>query len=305
MKTSARFLARLIRKADRDDIFFMSGAIAFNLIVAVLPLFVFVLGIAGFVLQARFPDPGEQAILTIRRLLPPGVADGELLEAVGRAVNLTVAQRTGFSVIGLVLLLFFSTRLAATLRSVLRVVFEAPDRRPLVRAKLHDVQIVLIGGLLVFTDLAVTTLGTGLGPLDQLVGLPLTLALMWALFVLIFRYVPARPTPWPTVLVGATTAGLAFASMRLGFGFYITRMADFTSGFGSLATFVVLYLFLYYSAVLFVLSGEAAYLSTHPAAKPQSERTLSESEGVVPTVDLSIRPDSAAVDERLSTGTDD
>ncbi len=271
MNRTVRFLGRLLRKANRDDIFFMSGAIAFNLIVAVLPLLVFALGVAGFVLQARSPDPGAQAIMTIRRLVPPGVIDGELLATVGRVVNAGVAQRAGFSLVGSLLLLFFSTRLAATLRSVLRVVFEVPDRRPLVRAKLHDVQIVLVGGLLILLDLGATALGTGLGPADQLVGLPLTLFTMWVLFALVFRYVPARPTPWRTVWVGATTAAVSFALMRLGFGLYLTRFATFTSGFGSLATLVVLYLFLYYSAVLFVLSGEAAFLSSHPEGQPKED----------------------------------
>ena len=188
MKKSLRFLGRLLAKANRDDIFFMSGAIAFNLIVAVLPLLVFALGVAGFVLQARFPDPGAQAILTVRRLLPPGIGEGELLETVGRVVDLGVARRAGFSVIGSILLLFFSTRLAATLRSVLRVVFEVRDRRPLVRAKLHDLRIVLVGGALVLFDMGVTALGTGFGPTDLLLGLPLTLATMWVLFALVFRY---------------------------------------------------------------------------------------------------------------------
>lgn len=283
MKKQLRFVARLVRKADQDDIFFMSGAIAFNLVVAVLPLLTFALGVAGFVLQARFPDPGAQAILTVRRLVPPGMVDGEFLDTIARVVNLAVAQRTGFSLIGLALLLFFSTRLAATLRSVLRRIFEVGDRRPLLRAKLHDVQIVIVGGLLILFDLWVTAMGTGIGPLDQLVGLPLTLFTMWVLFVLVFRYVPARPTPWPTVWAGATIAAVSFALLRIGFGVYITNFASFTSAFGGLATVVVLYLFLYYSAVLFVLSAEAAFLTTHPEAREGSSRTLPDEQGVVPS----------------------
>lgn len=274
-------MSRLLKKADQDDIFFMSGAIAFNLIVAVLPLLIFALGVAGFFFQARFADPGAQAIDTIRRLLPPGAVDGELLATMGRAVDSAIESRTRFSVIGSVLILFFSTRLAATLRSVLRVVFEVPKRRALVRGKLHDLQVVIVAGLLVLLDLTVIALGRGVGPVDQLIGLPLTLVTMWILFALIFRYVPAKPTPWATVLAGATIAAVTFALMRLGFGLYITRFATFASAFGSFATLLVLYLFLYYSAVLFVLSGEAAYLTTHPEGRSPGERILAPDVGVL------------------------
>lgn len=290
MKKAAGFLARLVRKADQDDIFFMSGAIAFNLIVAVLPMLIFALGLAGFIFEARFADPGGQAMLTIQRLLPPSVADADLLERLGRAVEGAIESRTRYSLIGFILLMFFSTRLAATLRSVLRTVFEVPVRRPLVRSKLLDMQIVLVGGLIVLLDLALTAGAAGYGINNELVEFPKTLVTMWLLFGLIFRYVPARPTPWATVWVGATIAAFTFALMRLGMGLYLTRFASLASAFDGFAALVILYLFLYYSAVLFVVSAEAAYLTTHPEgrvvgakepSKPSSDEGTSASQDSV------------------------
>jgi len=267
MMRGVRFARRLLAKSVDDDVFFMAGAIAFNLIVGVLPLLILALGVAGFVLQARFTDPGAQAVLALRRILPAGTLDPSLMGAVEGAVDGAIAARRGISILGGILLVWFSTRLSATLRSVLRVVFETPARRGLVRGKLFDVQITLVGGLLVIADVAVTAFLTGIDPIGQLAGLPLTLLLLWALFALIFRYLPAEVTPWPTVLVAATVSAVTFAVVRIGFGWYIRDVATFTSTFGSLATVIGLYLFLYYSAVLFVLGGEVAYLSTHPEGR--------------------------------------
>src|SRR5690606_24775227 len=51
------FLRRVYNKAAGDNIFFMAGAIAFNVLVAIVPLILAVLGVAGLVLRGRYADP--------------------------------------------------------------------------------------------------------------------------------------------------------------------------------------------------------------------------------------------------------
>ena len=213
--------------------------------------------------------------------------DAGLIAAIETAVNGAVEARRGFSVLGGLLLVWFSTRLSATLRSVLRVVFEVPKRRGLVRGKLFDVQITLAAGALLLADVAVAAFLTGFDPVSQLAGLPLTLLLLWMLFALVFRYLPAAPTPWPTVLVAATVSAVTFALVRIGFGWYVRDVATFTSTYGSLATVIGLYLFLYYSSVLFVLGGQIAFLSTHPEG-----RTTRRPSPPVASVDVYAQADS-------------
>src|SRR5512147_363901 len=48
---------RVYDKAGEDDIFFMAGAIAFNVIVAGVPLLLTCMGIGGFLLRQRLRDP--------------------------------------------------------------------------------------------------------------------------------------------------------------------------------------------------------------------------------------------------------
>ena len=47
------FVRRVYKKAEQDNIFFLAGAIAFNVLVAVLPLILAALGIAGLLLQRQ------------------------------------------------------------------------------------------------------------------------------------------------------------------------------------------------------------------------------------------------------------
>ncbi len=73
------FLRRVYVKADQDGIFFMAGAIAFNLIVAIVPLLLAILGMAGVVLQNRVEDrPVCSPTICLKRCPPQARSSGHL-----------------------------------------------------------------------------------------------------------------------------------------------------------------------------------------------------------------------------------
>ncbi len=264
LNRSARFAHRLWDKAIRDDIFFLSGAIAFGLVMAVVPLLVLAVGVTGYVLQASFTDPASQIVTFLDRILPGDTIDPELVASVVAFVTRTVDARTGFSVVGLVLLLLVATRLAATLRSVLRVVYDVHTRRGLVRGKLFDVRLVLVSGLLILVNLGVVVALSGRGLADLVLGYPLTVLTLWAVFAIVYRTAsPVRP-PWPAVITSATIASVGFEAMRLAFRWYFTEVATLRTTSGGIIALLVLLLFLYYASIVFVLAAEAGYLVTHP-----------------------------------------
>ena len=114
--------------------------------------------------------------------------------------------------------------------------------------KWFDAQMVLIGTLLILANLGFTWVlravqdigarffgleGSRLAPTEALSGQLLALASIWFLFLLIYRYLPARRIPWRTALVAATFTGLLFEGSKLGFGWYLTSAADFTTAYGN------------------------------------------------------------------------
>ena len=85
---------------------------------------------------------------------------------------------------------------------------------------------------------------------------------IWTLFLLAYRYVPARKTPWHTAVVAATFAALAHELLKLAFSTYVTEMANYTSTLGNLATAAILLLWIYYGALVFIVGGEVAHVYT-------------------------------------------
>jgi membrane protein len=84
---------------------------------------------------------------------------------------------------------------------------------------------------------------------------------IWFMFVLIYRYLPARRIPWRIALIAATFTGAMFELMKAGFSWYATNLADYRTAYGNFATVIVLFLYVYYGAVVFILGGEVGQVA--------------------------------------------
>lgn len=77
-----------------------------------------------------------------------------------------------------------------------------------------------------------------------------------AVLAFIYRFaVPVRP-PWRHVLPGAAFATATWFVMTLGFGFYVTRYADYSRVYGSLGTGVVLLIWLFLTSLMVLCGAE-------------------------------------------------
>jgi membrane protein len=246
------FIYRVISKADEDNIFFMAGAISFNVLVAFVPIIVLILGIAGYVVSARFADPGAELVALLMTTLPDGGADLNLAGVVADAIEAVVADRGGLSLVGALILIWVSTRLVGTLRTVVAEVFDVAHDRGILLGKLFDAVAVVVGGALVLLNVSATVILRAVGEfgmgLLRLEGEQLrfsqwflaqfvAFASIWILFLFTYRILPARR--W-----------------------YLVNLADFGSTYGNLATVIILFLWIYYSSVVFILGGEVAQVYT-------------------------------------------
>jgi len=279
------FWSRVYQKSAEDDIFFMAGAISFNLLIAVVPLFLLAIGLLGYVLRARYGDPSEVIIGLLENYVPAIEGDIDPLAVIELVVDELVNSRAGYSIVGSLLLVWLSTRLVSTVRIALREVFDVRVSHGLVRGKIFDMQVVVLGGVLLLSNVAITVFLQSLGGWGtDLLGIPadflgateralaqlLAFTSTWALFALVYWYVTARQITWRTALMAATVMAVSYELMKWGFSWYVTSVADYSSAYGNLATIVVLLFWIYYVSVVFVLSGEVAQAyTTRKAGKAQ------------------------------------
>jgi membrane protein len=264
------FLRRLAEKCDDDEILFMAGAIAFNLIVALFPLLILGIGVAGSFL-ARFGDP-EQAVVDLLVANLPAAGDADLTGFVQGLTHELLLNRTGYTIAGSIFLLWIATRLSGSARVALRETFDVASKRNPLRGKVFDVAAVLLGFGLLTVNLGLTGVGSELIALGTPVGpaqtersfaaaaleAAIALASIWMLLLLAYRYMPARPIPWRTAMIAATFTSLAHESLKFGFSWYATDVANYGSTLGNLTTVGVLFFWIYYECLVFLLGGEVA-----------------------------------------------
>jgi membrane protein len=275
--SAADFLRRVYQKADQDQIFFMAGAIAFNVLVAIVPLALAAVGVAGFFLQARADitgDPADPLVNYLLAVLPP--VSPEFAETMREYLNEFIAQATGLFTIGTLVFAWLATRLIGTLRTALREIFDIQQDRGIIAGKLFDLQMVFVAGALLAVNIATTILielvaAYGLDILHIAEGHAavaqgalfaiVSFLSIWFMFVLIYRYLPARRIQWRTALISATFTAFLFELMKELFAWYFRNYATYASTYGALASIAIVVIYVYWTAVAFILGGEVGQVA--------------------------------------------
>ena len=262
------FIKRVYLKAEEDDLLFLAGAVAFNVLLAAGPFILLLVSIFGIVL-GQVTDPRRMAVEYVFRILPPS-------EAVERTtievVRLLLEGSTGYGLLGLALFLWTSTRLSGTLRGVLKSIFDLPEERDIIRGKIFDLVMVVIAGTLLLLNTG-TTLALEaaqrfglhwLGVEDylevkQYMEIWPRLAafiFIFLMFLLMYRFLPKRRTAWRTSLVASVFASVAWELLKGLFAWYVGTGGGGSRVYGALLAPVLLMIWVYYSAVVFMLGGE-------------------------------------------------
>lgn len=258
------------RKMEKDGVFFLASGLAFNFLICFIPLLLVLLSILGFFLYSS-RELLDFIRLYVEKMLPH--ASSRLSENI---LNL-VRDRKIMGLIGFLGLLWTSTRLFASIRTVLDKTLETKVGHGYFKGKLFDLLMVLITGLLFLLSLLLTGLADLLRSFPERSGiaLPDFIRLSWGgplislaggylfsvlMFFFLFRFSPShRPGNHSSVVSSMIVASLWDLAKYL-FRLYVDFINSFTAVYGSLGLLVVFIFWVYYSSLLFVFGGEIVWL---------------------------------------------
>ncbi|HEY7093836.1 MAG TPA: YhjD/YihY/BrkB family envelope integrity protein, partial [Ktedonobacterales bacterium] len=112
-------------KVNNDWIFNLAGLLAYNFIVALVPLLIVVLGSVGLFLGRQSEEALNILIATIEQFLPSNIGISELITAVIESLKNSAGI---LLVIGLVTAFFAGTRLFIAVENCFSIVFRLPSR---------------------------------------------------------------------------------------------------------------------------------------------------------------------------------
>ena len=249
----------------------MGAALAFYTLFSIAPLLLIVVSIAGLAFgeaaaRGEIFDQlagllGEEGARTLQALL----------QNVGKP-----AQGIVGTVVGAVTMLVGAMTVFVELQGALDRIWRAPAARApsgifkLLRTRLLSFGIILGIGFLLMVSLvlsaALAALGKWWAPwfgswavLAQGLNALLGFALVTLGFALIYKAVPRVRVEWRDVWIGAAATSLLFAVGKFAIGFYLGR-ATFASGFGAAGSLVVLLVWMYYSAQIFLMGAEFTWV---------------------------------------------
>jgi membrane protein len=241
------------------------AALAFYCAFSLAPLLVILLTMAGAVL-------GEQAAY--------GQVEAQLQGLFGPATARTVmgavlASRQGYGLlhttVSVITLLIGASTVLTALQSALNHIWQSDKLAPsglrgFVRSRLLSFGFILTLGFLLLISLTVSTALSHVrtqiahrhAVIVGAVGLlnfVLSLTIVALLFALIYRYMPARRVAWRVVVAGGLLTAILFEVGRWAISLYLAHSTE-PSAFGAAASFVVLLLWLYYTAQIFLFGAE-------------------------------------------------
>ena len=271
-----------------DNASSMGAALAYYTVFSIAPLLLIVISIAGLIFGVEVAR-GE-IIAQLQGLMGKTgalVVQG-LLESVSKPTESVIA-----AIIGVVLLMIGATSVFVELQDDLNRIWRVPKRTEdagifgLIRTQVLSFAMILGIGFLLIVSLifsaALAALGKWWEPLfgrlellANLVDITLSFVLITFAFAMIYKLMPRMKIDWRDVWIGAVVTAFLFTIGKLLIGYYIGR-SGIASGFGAAGSLVVVLVWIYYSAQIFLMGAEFTriYSYTLGSHKDRSTQTAS------------------------------
>lgn len=273
-RRTLRILGRTARAYFADNIPRLGAALAFYITIAVAPLLVLTIAVAGMLFQDL--DARETVVSEIENLVGTGGAE------VVDSIDPPQKKDGGIlaTVVGAVTLLFGALGVFRQLQGALNAIWRVHPKPTtgfwnLVGTQLFSTATVLMTGFLLLVSLIVSAVlswfGTQtLGRLQlpgfvlESVNLTVSFLIITFLFGLIFKLLPNAPIRWRHVWLGAAVTALLFSIGKSALGLYLGR-ASVTSAYGAASSIIALLLWCYYASQIVFLGAEFTRITSRSA----------------------------------------
>ncbi len=263
-----------VRAWSNDYASSMGAALAYYTLFSLAPLLLLVIAVAGLAYGA---DAARGAVIAeFGRLVGrDGAAAIEgLLKSASEPTRTAIA-----STVSVVMVIVGATTIFAELQSDLDRIWRAPEaKKPsgivaLLRTRLLSFGLIVSIGFLLLVSLVVSAGLEAFGKwyggwfpawliTMEVINQAISLVFVTVLFALMYRVLPSARVAWRDVWLGAAATAVLFTIGKVLISLYLGN-AGVTSGFGAAGSIVVLLVWVFYSAQIFLLGAEFTWLYAH------------------------------------------
>ncbi len=252
-----------INKFNYDWVLSLASGLAFNLMVAIIPIIIAILALAGFIYGGLNPSIQEQLIQHIQHTFPPPIPSQEI---VGLALNTLNQDAGALGIIAIVMAIIGGSGLFVAMEGQFDIIYQIGTRG------IVQQYIMALGMLLVFVILSpfmifansiptivhsfvqttslgqISSSGFGFDLLTLFCGLLAT----WVLIEIIYLVVPNQHISFRESWFGALLAAVAIQAYLQLFPYYVTH---FLGGYTGTVGFAIIFIFFFYFFAIILLGG--------------------------------------------------
>jgi membrane protein len=262
------FFPVFYKKIRDDNALFLARGLAFDVLVCLIPATFLLLVLFGFLFDST-REAAHYMRTYMKSMLP--FSSQEVL----RGLFSVVRTKKVLGLVGLLGLAWTLSRVFGSIRTVLDVVFQVREGRGFLRGKLFDLKMMFLSTLFFLATVLVTSIFSllkkiGAQPLAmkfqylgtrwEVAGIFLAFFFTVCLFFCLYKYVPFRKIRTSTALFAALGAGILWELAKHGFRFYLVKFADVNEVYGPFGLLFALFLWVYYSCIVFILGAEMGWV---------------------------------------------
>lgn len=264
--TLSQLARRVVHGIQEDDLFGRASELAYNFLLALFPLLLFVLTLFGL-FASRSNELQSSLLSYFADFLPPSAF--QLLKAI--TIEMAANATSGKLTFGIVLTLWFASGGTSSMISTLDAIYHVRQSRGWLKGRLIALGLTIAILALLITSLFIVLAG---GHLTDWIGMKLHLTsivmvawkgLQWAAvvlfltlsFSLIYYFGPSlEQRRWHWITPGSIFGGCLWLAASAGLRVYLHFFNIYTATYGSLAAMMILLVWLYVTGLAFLIGGE-------------------------------------------------
>lgn len=249
----------------------MGAALAYYTIFSLAPMLIIVIAIAGFF----FGQDAAQGAIVVQLRDLMGDTGASAVEGLLKSAS-EPGQGIIAATLGILTLMIGATAVFGELQSALNRIWKVPAEKErsgiwtLLRTRMLSFGMVMGLGFMLLISLVLSAVLAALGKwwgdilgswsiVLQLLNLAVSFTVITGLFAMIYKFMPRARIPWRDVWVGSVVTALLFTIGKTLIGLYLGK-TNMASGFGAAGSLVILLVWIYYSAQIFLLGAEFTWV---------------------------------------------
>ena len=250
-------------RLGRDNVTMVAAGVAFYALLAIFPALA-----AAVSLYGLFGDPAEisRQIINFSFLLPPEALK-LIMDGLASFTSKSSSQFNIALVTGLVLAIWSARAGMASIMTGLNIAYEETERRSIIIQNIVALGMTLAGvviAIAIVFAIAVIPAALALLRVPQetatIIGMirwPILAVVILTGFAVLYRFAPCRrDAEWRWITWGSATATTLWLGGSALFSFYVGHFGSYDATYGSLGAAVVLLLWFWVAALVFLLGAE-------------------------------------------------